>query len=259
MRRLHPDVRDLPLEEAYAGLTLEPGTDRAAVAIGMVASVDGGAAVGGVTADLGGEADRVAFRRLRGAADAILVGAGTVRDEDYGPPGGNAQRRADRVARGLAERPRLVIVTGSMNLAADHRVFGDPDHRPLIVTHGEAPSDREQQLAEVAEVVRVGDAQVDLPQLLRDLRTRGYPRVLCEGGPSLNGALLAEDLIDEVFLTVVPSLLGGDAARIVTGATLEPPRGLDLVSVHEHDGELLLRYRRAAARYRRRGRRGGTR
>ena len=248
MRQLYPASRELELAQAYAGLTLTPGIDRAAVAIGMVASVDGGAAVGGVTADLGGEADAVAFRRLRAATDAILVGAGTVRDEGYGPVGGNAERRADRVARGLAERPRLVIVTGSLNLDADHRVFADPDHPPLIVTHARAPGDREERLAGVAEVVRLGDDDVDLLALLRDLCDRGYPRVLCEGGPSLNGALLAAGLIDEVFLTVAPALVGGDASRIVVGPDLDQPVDLALIGLYEHDGELLVRYGRTSAR-----------
>lgn len=245
MQQLYPGPRDLQLEELYEGLTLEPGEGRASVALGMVASVDGGAAVGGLTADLGGDADAVAFRRLRGAADAILVGAGTVRDEDYGPPRGTPERRADRVGRGLTERPRLVIVTGSLTLSPEHRVFGDPDHPPLIVTHEQAPTDRADALAQVADIVRIGRDDVDLCAALTELHDRGYRRVLCEGGPRLNGALLAEDLVDELFLTVAAILAAGETSRIIAGPAVDPPRPLQLAGVHEHDGELLLRYRRA--------------
>jgi riboflavin-specific deaminase-like protein len=246
MRRLHPSVEDLDLDAVYAGLTLPTGSDgRAAVALGMVSSVDGAAALDGQTAALGGPADRVAFRRLRAACDAILVGAGTVRDEDYGPPGGTTARRADRLARGLAAVPRLVIVTNRLGLDPEQRVFADPARRPLIVTTTRAPdAAAAAALAPVADILRVGEATVDLAALLARLPAFGVRRVLCEGGPSLNAALLAADLVDEVFLTLYPALLGGAAPRIVagTGPTLAHP--LRLTALHEHDGELLLRYRR---------------
>lgn len=246
MRALHPTVEDLELDELYDGLTLDAGDgDRATVALGMVSSVDGAAALDGVTASLGGPADRVAFRRLRAACDAILVGAGTVRDEDYGPPGGSAAQQADRRARGLAPVPRLVIVTGRLGLDPAQRVFRDPARRPLIVTTTRADAARADALAPLADLLRLGDAVVDLPALMRRLPSLGLHRVLCEGGPSLNAALLAEDLVDEVFLTLYPALLGGGAPRIVAGSGATRQRPLTLAGLHEHDGELLLRYRRA--------------
>lgn len=246
MRALHPTVEDLELEELYDGLTLDVGDgERATVALGMVSSVDGAAALDGVTDSLGGPADRVAFRRLRAACDAILVGAGTVRHEDYGPPGGSAARQADRRARGLAAVPKLVIVTGRLGLDPEQRVFRDPARRPLVVTTTRADRARADALAPVADLLRIGDDVVDLPALLTRLPSLGLRRMLCEGGPSLNAALLAEDLVDEVFLTLYPALLGGEAPRIVSGSEATHQRPLTLAGLHEHDGELLLRYRRA--------------
>jgi riboflavin-specific deaminase-like protein len=244
MRRLFPDGEDLALDELYAGLTLPPGSDRASVALGMVSSLDGAAALAGVTAELGGDADRVAFRRLRAACDAVLVGAGTVRDEDYGPLRGSDDRQRDRRARGLAAVPRLVIVTGRLALEPGHRVFSDPGARPTVVTSRRAPQEAASRLAAVADVVRVGDDAVDLDALLHHLAAEGVRRVLCEGGPSLNAALLAADLVDEVFLTVAPIALGGAAPRIATGRDDGAVRAFALVSLHEHASELLLRYRR---------------
>jgi riboflavin-specific deaminase-like protein len=246
MRRLHPFLEDLDLEDVYDGLTLGAGSgDRATVALGMVSSVDGAAALEGTTAALGGPADRVAFRRLRAACDAILVGAGTVRDEDYGPPGGSSARQADRLARGLPPVPRLVIVTGRLRLDPAQRVFSDPTRRPLVVTTSRASASAASALAPVADLLRIGDEAVDLPALVARLATLGLRRVLCEGGPSLNAALLAADLVDEVFLTLYPALLGGAAPRIVAASAATQVHRLVLSAVHEHDGELLLRYRRA--------------
>jgi riboflavin-specific deaminase-like protein len=244
MRQLIPTEMHLALDATYRGLTLAARPGRPWVAIGMVSSVDGGAAVDGATESLGGAADRVAFRRLRDAADAILVGAGTVRDEHYGPPIATEGRRRDRVARGLSEVPRLVIVSGRLALDAGHRVFSRPDLRPLVATSGSTPESDVRRLQSVADVIRVGERGVDVAELVASLPSFGLGRILCEGGPTLNAALLEADLVDEVFLTLTPSLLGGVAPRIVGDRGRHPPRDLELVEAHEHDGELLLRYRR---------------
>lgn len=244
MRRILPEPQDLSVDGLYDGLTLPVGDDRPWVALGMVATLDGAAAVDGATSQLGGEADGVAFRRLRDAADAILVGAGTVRDEDYGPPSGTAERRSDRRARGLAQRPRLVIVTGSLNLASDHRVFSDAEQRPVVVTHGRAPQDVAAALSEVADVLRVGDEEIDLARALDELGSLGLRRILCEGGPSLNGALLTADLVDEVFVTISPVAAGGGATRIIRSDAPEVAHRFVVASLYEHDSELVVRYRR---------------
>lgn len=248
MRRLVPPTGSIPLEEAYAELRLHAGPPdggRAGVSLGMVASVDGAVALDGRSGGLGAEADRVAFRRLRTACDAILVGAGTVRAEDYGPPARSASQRHARVAAGLAPVPQLLVVTARADLDPASRLFatdGDEVPRPIVVTHRAAPAAAVSALREVTEVVATGATAVDLAALLRTCAERGWRRVLCEGGPSLNGALLAAGLVDEVLLTVAPTLVAGTAGRIVRAAD-EVPTPLELWEVHEHEGELLLRYR----------------
>lgn len=251
LRRLLPDVASAPLDHLYAALTLpdgrarRAGVDRPWIALGMVSTVDGAATVDGHTAELGGEADRRAFSRLRAACDAVLVGAGTVRVENYGPPRGSEDRRADRRARGLEALPRMVVVSGALGLEPDHRIFEDPARRPIVVTHRDAPAERVERLSTVADVWQLGDHAVDLPAMVRELGRAGLWRILCEGGPTLNATLLADDLVDEVFLTIAPLLVGGNAPRIARG--IEPTRShpMRLVELAEHDDELLLRYRRA--------------
>jgi len=95
----------------------------------------------------------------------------------------------------------------------------------------------------VSDVIAVGDEQVDLHAAVEALRARGLARLLCEGGPSLFGSLLAADLVDELCLTVAPQLNSGDAMRIAQGAGAKP-RDMQLVEVLSSGSELLLRYRR---------------
>lgn len=243
MRRLLPDVRAETPADVYDDLVLAgPVRGRSGVSLGMVSSVDGGATIDGRTADLGGEADRAAFGALRAAADAILVGAGTVRVEDYGPATGPAARRRRRIEKGLAPSPRLVIVSSRLSLDPDARVFGDPERPPLLVTSGQGASAR-PEVAARGELLICGDAVVDLDAALRELAARGLGRVLCEGGPGLNASLFARDLVDELYLTLAPNLLGGHAPRIIAPLDDHVPRPLELLGLREHADELLLHYR----------------
>jgi riboflavin biosynthesis pyrimidine reductase len=87
------------------------------------------------------------------------------------------------------------------------------------------------------------DGPVDLPALLGELRGEGVRALLCEGGPTLHGALQAAGLVDELFLTIAPKLSGGEAPQILEGS-LPHVVGLELAWLLEDEGELFARYRR---------------
>lgn len=239
MRRLLPGPGDESLDDVYADLELPTGGARPHVYLGMVASADGSAVVDGRSTGLGGAGDRAAFRALRRTCDVILVGAGTVRQEDYRPPRAPADVVAHRTARGLAPRATIAVVTRSGRLDPASRLFADPSYRPVVVTSDAGDVDH---LAGVADVLRCGEVEVDLAGALAALATRGARRVLCEGGPTLNGTLLRAGLVDELFLTIAPTLVGSSPHRIVDGVVPDPV-GLELVELRVHDSELLLRYR----------------
>lgn len=222
------EVGDDALRELYR----QP--DRPWLRVNFVTSVDGAVTVDGRSAGLGSDADQRVFHLLRQEADALLVGAGTLRVEGYGPV-----RARNRQGAYL----RLVVVSGRLALAPDHPALAGAPLRPAIVTCADAPPDRAAALAAVADVVPVGLGRVDLTAGLRDLRERRLDRILCEGGPQLFGALLAEDLVDEVCLTVSPLAAGPGAGRIVSGDPA-PLRHLALRGALEEDGVLLLRYTR---------------
>ena len=244
MRRLIPDVADERLDDLYLELALPaPPDDRPFLYLDMVASADGAATVRGRTGELGSDADRLAFSRLREWCDAILVGAETVRIEDYGPPRPADASIARRERRGLAPVPTLVVVTASCRLDPATRLFSDPDRRPTIVTVEDADPEALDPLRAVADVVQVGHGRVDLPAALQLLRDNGVAHLLCEGGPTLNSELLRHDLVDDLFLTLTPQVVGTSRRRIVEGVVDHGPRTLGIIELREHDGELLLRYR----------------
>lgn len=237
MHRLLPTSAPVSLEDPYEGLAL-PGTGWTVV--GMVESVDGGTAVDGRSGGLGGAGDLAAFRALRSLADVVLVGAGTVRAEDYGPP--VARAVAGRRARGQTDAPRLAVVTGTADLDPQARLFADPDRRPLVLTTRGADPARRTALEAVAEVLVLGDERVSPAAAVQALHERGLHRIVCEGGPRLNADLLDAEVVDELFLTIAPTLLG-DVRRRLVGGALRAPVGLVLHEVRVHGSELVLRYR----------------
>ncbi len=209
--------------------------------VNFVSSVDGAATRDGLSGGLGDPADRRYFELLRRAADAVLVGAGTVRAEGYGPMRVSDASADWRVQNGLAPHPVFVIVSGSLDLDPASRIFSEAPVRPVVVT---ARGRDTASFAEVADVVETGSGEiVDAAAAVAALHERGLTRILCEGGPQLFGALLAADVVDELCLTLEPTLEAGTARRIAAGL-LPQPRGLDLVHILRSGSTLLLRYAR---------------
>ena len=245
VRRLWPEPSDdLDVAALVAGEGRPAPHGRPWVLVNMIASLDGAITIEGRSGGLGAPADKAMFSALRAVADVVLAGAGTVRAEGYGPARPSAATRSDRRARGQDEAPRIAVVTRSLNLDVTSPLFTEGDSRPIVVTCEAAPADRRAALAEVAEVVVAGEATVDLGTALRALREQGAAVVTCEGGPSLNGDLLAADLIDEWALTVSPLLAGGGSLRSVVGPALAEPLPLHLDRLLEGDGLLLGRWLR---------------
>lgn len=208
----------------------------------FVSSVDGATAVEGRSRALGGPSDLAAFRALRAAADVILVGAGTVRAEGYGPARPSSEVRAARRAAGRAEVPAIAVVSGRLDLDWGSPLFHEAETRTIVVTTGGADARERARAAEVADVLVAGDRALDLHAVVAELGRRGAGVVLTEGGPGLLGTLVEADLIDEMCLTVAPMLVAGEAARVAHSATAAP-RDMRLASALLADeGHLLLRY-----------------
>ena len=186
----------------------------------MVTSLDGSTIVAERSHDLSSAADQEVLSTLRQVADLIIVGAGTVRAERYGPP----RKRGQRI--GVVSRRGDVDLT--MPLFATGAGF-------LILPEDAPPTS--------VDSVRAGIGDLDLPGALAQLDA---DVVQAEGGPGLNGALLDADLIDELNLTISPRLAGGDGLRLTSHAA-DALRPMRLAHVLEDDGFLFTRYLRAGA------------
>jgi riboflavin biosynthesis pyrimidine reductase len=216
----------------------------------MVGSLDGSAAVGGRVGVLSTPADAQLFRELRSVADVVVVGAETVRRERYGPVRLSESLQADRVAAGRAALPRIAVVTRACAFDWSIPLFADSDPalRPILVTCAAAEPSQLDEASEHADLIVTGDAAVDLGGALQVLHERGAGVVLCEGGPTLLGDLVARGLLDELCLTITP-VMGGDPLPL----SVAPPDS-DLArftlrhALADEDGSLFLRYEVVGAR-----------
>jgi len=243
-----------PLGAIYdGGLAIRDG----AVYANFVSSIDGIVALEGGTAASGGiisgrnEMDRFVMGLLRAFADAVLVGAGTVRAEggkalwtpDYIFPAAAEAFAALRQSLKRQKTPRLVIVTARGDL--------DPSQRALqlgalvLTTMAAAPRLR-KALPQASEVRAISDREIiGVDEIFATLKAEGYRTILTEGGPHLFGHLVARNRVDELFLTVSPKLAGhqdrpfGLIRGVDFGRTFKGGR---LLSVRRADSYLFLRY-----------------
>lgn len=249
MHSLWPEPGEV--DDVAARVAAEPRpapADRPWVLVNMISSLDGAIALDGRSGGLGRPADKAVFSALRAVADVVLVGAGTARAEGYGPARPSTATRDARRARGQEEVPRIAVVTASLELDLGSPLFVDAERPTVVITHRRADPARVVAASEVAEVLLAGDDEVDLLAALRTLRAGGASVVACEGGPGLNGDLIAADLVDEWALSVAPLLVGGEAGRASRGPSAAGRVELELARVWDGDGLLLTRLVRAGAR-----------
>ncbi len=241
-RQLLPDSECVEIAELLAGLELAQRalTARPFTVVNFVASVDGRAAFHGRSGALGDDGDQAVFRALRAEVDAVLVGTGTLRVERYGRLLKDPKARERRRQRGLAPEPIACLLTRSGAVPLDIPLFAEPEAR--IVVFSGVELDVSGAAASV-EVVRLEPGELTFATALGRLRTDYQVRaLLCEGGPGVFGALLRERLVDQLFLTVAPTLVAGENPSIITGSEFPAPLEMALEGVLERAGSLYLRY-----------------
>jgi riboflavin-specific deaminase-like protein len=242
LQRLFPDPGAVSAEEAYRDLRLHERAhpDRPYVVANMITTADGRATLQGRTEGISSDTDRTLFHSLRAEVDAVMVGTGTIAIEGYGPLARREAVRARRAERGLAEQPVAVTASRSLQLPVEAPLFRDPASHVIVLTN----SVREPPPCECRLTVeRLPGEDLDLELGMSALRKRHDVRaLLLEGGPTVLAAMLAAGLVDELFLSVSPLLVGGGEPSVVEGTSLARPLRGRLLSVLESEGFLYLRY-----------------
>jgi riboflavin-specific deaminase-like protein len=239
--RLLPEPGMLELSELREALNLPRNahSDRPYTIANFVASADGRATLDGRSAPLSDPGDRAVFHTLREKVDAVIAGTKTLRAERYGPLIRDPEARGRRVNADLDPEPLACVVTRSGDAPTETPLFSEREARIVVFTAAPAPA-----LPEHVEVVELDPGELTLTTALRHLRRQhGVARLLCEGGPTLFGAMLHEELIDELFLTIAPKLAGGGRGPTITsGAPLAEPAKLRIHWLLEREGSLFARY-----------------
>lgn len=199
VRRIWPETGSVTSLHAAYDRDRPAPPDRPWVGVLMITSLDGSIAVDGASGGLGNTNDAAVLGVLRAHAEVIVVGAGTVRAEGYGPPRKPGQR--------------IAVATNSGSLDLDSELFTSGSGFVLAPAAADVDESR-------VEVLRAGDDRLDLTTALARLRevVPGTDHVLAEGGPGLNGSLLDADLVDELTMTLSPHLVGGRGDRLTRGA-----------------------------------------
>jgi riboflavin-specific deaminase-like protein len=240
--RLLPDVAETTVDDQLAGfdpVSLCSAADRPYVYTNFAVTVDGHATVEGRSGKIGTDTDTAMLVGLRMRAEAVMIGAGTMRAERYGRLFTDPQRRAVRERRGLPADPLFVLVSGRLDLPWDAPLFTDGGGRVLIFT---ASDEDPPATATPIRVVR-HQGRVDVVEALRYLRVeRGIRSLLSEGGPHLHADLLSAGLVDELFVTLGPMLAGGEGPGLTSGLP-EHLMPLDLAWLLHDGDELFARYR----------------
>lgn len=176
----------------------------------MVMTLDG-ATVGpdGLSGSISGKADKAVFLETRRLADAVLVGAATIRAERYTPMRAKAQWQQTRAEIGAAPAPRIVIVSASLDLPWDEPLFSESDFPITVATIEDADSQALAVARNHSKVVHFGIGEVDVVALVEWMRAEGLQRVVCEGGEVLLDQLVRADLVDEMNLTIAPMVVAG--------------------------------------------------
>jgi riboflavin biosynthesis pyrimidine reductase len=224
---------------AYSELEFNSGAgeERPYVIVNMVTTADGHGRIGENTAELGGDGDADLFASLRERVDCVMAGVGTIAAEQYKAPARGEDVQARRAEAGLAPRPLVATMTRSGELPADAPLFADAELRVVVASDAELVLDG---VAAQIDRVETTDPAAFLHALRRDFGVRS---VLLEGGPHLNTPFLAGELVDELFLTFAPVLIGNADPFPIVAGPLPANQKLHLISAYSGDEHLYLRYR----------------
>lgn len=252
MRRIFPPQSAGPLthNSPYYDLALpEPQGERPYVFINMATTLDGKVVTGNPKAGFllsGSEGDRRGMAELRARADAVMIGAGTLRAENPVLQIRYEDLRARRIAEGRPENPRYVAVTNTGRVDPGARMFAQPG--AMVVTSRRGADALPEEIRRTAEVLVAGRDAVQLKEAVERLKADyGIRYLLVEGGPILTHAFIEAGLVNDLFMTLAPLVKSGIETPTLVEGPAFPYGALPrfcLLSIAEAGDELYLRYGR---------------
>ncbi|WP_063057271.1 pyrimidine reductase family protein [Nocardia salmonicida] len=208
----------------------------------FVQSVDGAIALGETSSGLTTPLDQRILKLLRLLSDVVLVGASTIRAEDYIGVRFSDAGVARRRAWGMTDAPPLAVVSGRADLDPNSRLLTDTLVPPIILTTRSASAAAKSNLkAAGATVLELGDTSIESGAIIEALADLGLRQIICEGGPTLAGQLATDHVLDELCLTTVPIILGGPAGRVMHGRLTSLPVQCQHIIV-DQDGAQIARW-----------------
>ncbi len=242
--RLYPPPAET-VKEIYGELELPTESkngdpSKPFVYINMVSSLDGKASIDGKSGGIGSSVDRETMRILRSKADAVMVGAGSLRAEKVSLT--SEGRRSPE--------PLAVILSGSGKLPLEENLIGAEKDRTVVLLPESTSAEKRDYLSRYARILASKSSKPGHKYLAGAIRLLKQHfevrRLLVEGGPSLNHSLISNGLADELFLTLSPKLIGGypeEISTILQGSHLPQENVLtSILSIHLAEDELFLRY-----------------
>ncbi len=192
---------------------------------------------------------------LRARADAVIVGANTLRTEsehlwtsEFIYPDDAEGFAALRRHEGRSAAPLQVFVTRTGDVSSDAAAFQQDDLTAVVITTESGATRIASLRLPRVEVIIAGVDDVDLKRALNELHQRfDVSTVLCEGGPRVYGAFIAAGVVDEAFLTLSPVIVGSDGDNhrpgLIEGLALPPgsDRRANLLSVRRASNHLFVR------------------
>ncbi|MFI9638242.1 pyrimidine reductase family protein [Nocardia sp. NPDC051929] len=192
----------------------EPG-NKPWVRANFVVSIDGAVATVGSSSGLTSPFDQRVLKVLRDLSDVVLVGASTIRVEDYIGIRPTEAGKGWRLEHGRAAVPPIAVVSGRADIDPKSRLLTNTLVPPIILTTTSAAPSKKQLLRDAgARVIELGAESISSAAILGTLADLGMKRIVCEGGPILTGQLVADDALDELCVTTAPQLLAGESPRI---------------------------------------------
>jgi 2,5-diamino-6-(ribosylamino)-4(3H)-pyrimidinone 5'-phosphate reductase len=182
---------------------------------------------------------------LRASSDAVMVGIGTILSDNPSLTVKSKERREKRRAQGRDENPVRIVVDTMARTPLDADIFKKGKGKRIIAVSESAPSEKVKQLAKHAEIIILGEKNVELEKLLVELKKRGINRLMVEGGATLNWGMISVGLVDEIYTFIGNIIIGGKTAPTLVdgeGKTCDFCK-LSLISCERLEDGVLIRWK----------------